>query len=126
MKEITIKTSRWMVINQKPVEDSAEASQQLSATPNVTGDGTETVSELAVKKFVVLSLIAGGRAKRIACGQWGNSEAYQKMSDQLKLVPSCSIAAELSTDGGEITPVTGRAFCALPLPIFTGLPVHVR
>ena len=44
----------------------------------------------------------------------------------MKLVPWASVAAELGTDPSSTAKTVGRAFTFLPLPVRTGLPVHVN
>ena len=44
----------------------------------------------------------------------------------LRLVPWVGVAALVSVDGVTAAPSKGRAFCFLPLPTETGLPVHVN
>ncbi|KAJ1475490.1 hypothetical protein T484DRAFT_1828078, partial [Baffinella frigidus] len=44
----------------------------------------------------------------------------------LRLVPWVGVAALVSVDGKTAVPSKGRAFCFLPLPAETGLPVHVN
>ena len=44
----------------------------------------------------------------------------------LRLVPWVGVAALVAVDGTTVAPCTGRAFCFLPLPAETGLPVHVN
>ena len=44
----------------------------------------------------------------------------------MKLVPWAAVAAELATDPSSDAKTVGRAFTFLPLPVRTGLPVHVN
>lgn len=75
------------------------------------------------EKWQVCNQLGGPRASAIA-----QSEKAQHM----RLVPWAGVAARLSTsakEGGgkdEVSPVRGGAYCFLPLPVNTGLPVHVN
>lgn len=66
------------------------------------------------------------------CTQFGGGQASQiariPANAHLKLVPIAGVAACLSTEGEEIVvrQRSGAAYCFLPLPIQTGLPVMVN
>lgn len=94
----------------------------------------EKVKHRAVAEYVSIHGLVGGNAKRLAC-----SEAAR----HLKLVPfggvSCCTRLTEEEFGGEDTgdvsrassekvypPINGQAFCFLPMPIFTQLPVFVN
>lgn len=73
--------------------------------------------------YFIVSGFGGGEAKRLACDE---------SMRHLKLVPMGSVAACMSKIGSnslqpKIFPsITGQAFCFLPLPINTTLPVHLN
>ena len=43
-----------------------------------------------------------------------------------KMIPWVGVAAKLPTGAGGSIKLPGRAFCFLPLPVHTGLPVHIN
>ena len=73
--------------------------------------------------YFIVSGFGGGEAKRLACDE---------SMRHLKLVPMGSVAAcmfktGLSTSSAKIfPPIAGQAFCFLPLPINTTLPVQLN
>lgn len=79
------------------------------------------------EQWQVCNQLGGPRATAIA-----DSDKAQHM----RLVPWAGVAARLSTsaaaspdrgDGENVTPPPrGAAYCFLPLPVITGLPVHVN
>ena len=81
-----------------------------------------------------MSLIdhAGGKeAQRqpwlVACGLGGPQALKMATAkDSRGLVPWAGVAAPVQSMEAEITPLVGRAFCFLPLPVLTGFPVHVN
>ena len=83
------------------------------------GDGHDAVPQLArTDTWLLCSSIGGGRARVMAT----------KDVSSRGLVPWAGIAAHLSSEDGEQQhpALRGRAFCFLPLPVHTGLPVHVN
>ena len=85
------------------------------------GDDHDAVPQLArTDTYLLCSSIGGGRARSMAT----------KDVSSRGLVPWAGVAALLSPDDGEQqqqqSPLRGRAFCFLPLPVHTGLPVHVN
>ena len=74
------------------------------------------------ERWMVSSSLAGGRARALALSEAGVTRG---------LVPWVGVAArvphpETSDDATSSETVDGRAFCFLPLPVKTGLPVHVN
>ena len=94
---------------------------------NCSIDASKTAALLCAREEALYLLVAGlcgGEARRVAC-----SEDMR----HLKLVPLGAIAACLarsgcahSSTGGLFSGVPGQAYCFLPLPVLTGLPVHVN
>ena len=90
-----------------------------------TGTGTEeaggetkdnsSMQYMRRDRFLISQCIGGGRAKELAC---------EVKNRHLKLVPWGGVAAHL-VESGE-TPEVGRAFCFLPLPVQTNLPIHIN
>ena len=77
-------------------------------------EGEHVVSE----RWAILSALGGGEAKLMA---------VDPATAHLRLVPWAGVACLLQRDqGAPALPVRGRAFCFLPLPAETGLPVHVN
>eukprot|EP01083_Nonionella_stella_P165464 550499_1 len=66
-------------------------------------------------EFAVCESIGGGDSIAIACSHPG-----------LKLIPYGSVAVRLQKTESQVAALNGRAFTFLPLPINTGLPVHVN
>lgn len=65
-----------------------------------------------IEKYLVCNQLGGGKAREIACAAENES---------LKLIPWAGIAGRIGD-----SPMEGRAFCFLPLPVKTGLPVHIN
>ncbi len=75
----------------------------------------------AEEQWLVLNVLGGGDAKRLAIESRYNGRGY---------VPWTGVAAQIAKQepgrGAETTPaVEGQAFTFLPLPVKTGLPIHV-
>eukprot|EP00456_Euglypha_rotunda_P014004 TRINITY_DN14329_c0_g1_i1.p1 TRINITY_DN14329_c0_g1~~TRINITY_DN14329_c0_g1_i1.p1 ORF type:complete len:126 (+),score=18.13 TRINITY_DN14329_c0_g1_i1:41-379(+) len=71
--------------------------------------------------FLVYEQLGGGKALKLAV------EASSK--GHMKLLPWGGVAAHLWRDGKPLPRQSrfgGSAFCFLPLPILTGLPIHVN
>lgn len=75
--------------------------------------------EVEVLRFLVLNQLGGGECARIA-----NDPANANQ----RLVPWGGVAVLLPSvaDPASFKPVSGMAFCFLPLPALTYLPIHVR
>ena len=76
----------------------------------------------AEEQWLVLNVLGGGDAKRLAVQSRNNGRGY---------IPWTGVAAQIAKQepgrNTETTPaVEGQAFTFLPLPVKTGLPVHVR
>lgn len=74
------------------------------------------------EQWLVLNTLGGSQAKRIACQSKSNGRSY---------VPWTGVAAQIGiqrpgADRESVPPVAGQAFFFLPLPVRTGLPVHVN
>ena len=91
-------------------------------TESHQGENNRAVGQENALYFIV-SGFGGGEAKRLACDD---------SMRHLKLVPMGSVAACMSRTGLISTqpkifpPITGQAFCFLPLPINTTLPVQLN
>lgn len=74
------------------------------------------------------------REKWQVCNQLGGPRATaiaeSEKAAHMKLVPWAGVATRLSTtsvvEGRQPPPPRGAAYCFLPLPVNTGLPVHVN
>ena len=82
------------------------------------GDGEESTPELArTESWLLCSTIGGGRARTMATGDVSGRG----------LVPWAGVAALLPDEASAVdAALRGRAFCFLPLPVHTGLPVHIN
>lgn len=87
-----------------------DAIEAAGASAHVLPSASEKT--LGVEKYLVCNQLGGGRARELACAA-GN--------ESLKLIPWAGIAGRISD-----TPINGRAFCFLPLPVKIGLPVHIN
>ena len=67
--------------------------------------------------FFYFFLQGGGRARELAC---------DNKNRHLKLVPWGGVAAHVIDETKDMEPDVGRAFCFLPLPVITGLPLHIN
>ncbi|XP_067684345.1 sacsin-like [Haliotis asinina] len=52
------------------------------------------------------------------------NEAWE--NGNICLLPQGGVAVQIAAGGKSVQPIMGKAFCTLPLPITTGLPVHVN
>ena len=93
--------------------DSIGAGAYAETTGGAVGDGDQT----GTRTFVVSHALGADLAPLVASGR-------EKFG--MKLVPWASVAAELGTDPSSTAKTVGRAFTFLPLPVRTGLPVHVN
>jgi len=73
--------------------------------------------QVLTERWAILSALGGGEAKLMA---------IDPSTAHLRLVPWAGVAALLQRDSAPAQAVKGRAFCFLPLPAETGLPVHVN
>lgn len=83
--------------------------------------------QVSIKKYeyFIVTGLRGGEAKDMAC---------DSNLRHLKLVPFSSIAICIQTNLNDdslqessiVIPLKGQAFSYLPLPVFTGLPIHVN
>ncbi len=87
-------------------------------------DGADGASAQVTDEFLISQCIGAGAARDLAC---------DPKSAHLKLIPWGGVAAHLShtvvSDGSGNSgglQRDGRAFCFLPLPVMTKLPVHVN
>jgi sacsin len=118
------------------VEDAAAARAERAAYKRMTAAGvlahscyrvrfvTTTVepggaSSSTIETYVISQAHGGGRSASLAstaAAQYG-----------MRLVPWAAVAARVpSADAAASTPEEGVAFCTLPLPVRTGLPVHIN
>ena len=67
--------------------------------------------------YLVCSGLGGGSCLRLAC---------DGKNRDMKFLPWAGVAAHLTRNGNSPEPTTGNAFCFLPLPTETGLPVHIN
>ncbi|TMW63551.1 hypothetical protein Poli38472_002492 [Pythium oligandrum] len=74
-------------------------------------DGQSELVE-STEKYLVCNQLGGGRARDMACATENES---------LKLIPWVGVAGRIDN-----YQVEGRAFCFLPLPVRTGLSVHIN
>ena len=93
--------------------DSVGAGAYAETTGGADGDGDQT----RTRTFVVSHALGADLAPLVASGR-------EKFG--MKLVPWAAVAAELGTDPSSDAKTVGRAFTFLPLPVRTGLPVHVN
>ena len=97
----------------------ASKPHQLPLT-DMTVDILRTEGDVVqTERWAILSALGGGEARLMAIdpANWKRG---------LRLVPWAGVAALLSREGQPSPAVKGRAFCFLPLPAETGLPVHVN
>jgi sacsin len=79
-------------------------------------DGAGGVPEVSLESYLISQALGGGRSAMLAAAgasQYG-----------MRLVPWAAVAARIAD--ATLTPEEGFAFCFLPLPVRTGLPVHVN
>ncbi len=78
------------------------------------------------QRWLVCNLLAGGAARQLALQ--GAAPAGNSGTMPRGWVPWAGVAAPINVDKQveELEPFQGRAFCFLPLPTLTQLPVHVN
>ena len=98
-----------------PQETLPKFTDQIEITTEYAANSNKTSCSMQkhVSKFLISQRLGGGRARQIACS---------RENLRLKLVPWGGVAVNLTTGSKRV----GRAFCFLPLPAETGLPVHVH
>lgn len=93
-------------------------SREIVIVNNIKSDGTNDTTKHV---YLTVSGLCGGEAKKMSC----NEDVRH-----LKLVPFGSVSICLrSRVNDEIISfpsIKGQVFCYLPLPIFTGFPVHMN
>ena len=64
----------------------------------------------------------------LICSISGTGKSFEMAKQKQNLVPLAGVAMQITIEGHEYKPIkdTGHLFCFLPLPIKTGLPVHVN
>ena len=64
----------------------------------------------------------------LICNISGTGKSFEVAKQKQNLVPLAGVAMQIEIEGSEYKPVedTGHLFCFLPLPIETGLPIHVN
>ena len=105
--------------------DLPKATQIVEITSKVIARGNHTrIDEIitATDTYLISQCIGAGAARDVAC---------DPVSAHLKLIPWGGVAAHLSHNisndsGDSALNREGRAFCFLPLPVQTHLPVHVN
>jgi len=96
-------------------EDEIEISE-MSSPVTVKGD-TNCIVKTQIDEYLICTALGGGECRQIAC-----KEEYR----HLKFLPWGGVAAHLKRDGNHVMELSGNAFCFLPLPAETGLPVHIN
>ncbi|KAJ8612133.1 hypothetical protein CTAYLR_002440, partial [Chrysophaeum taylorii] len=86
----------------------------LRRVPAAEGERDYVVEINGDQRWVVCNQLGGGAASRLAAA-----------SPDLRLVPWAGVAARVANARGDLG-VRGRAYCFLPLPVRTGLGVHVN
>ena len=108
-------------INTYPGAAMALAGAVGAATVARVGEGVAQGERAERVDFLVVSGLQGGAAKRMACDE---------STRHLKLVPFGAVAACVGRTGASALSMyptlPGQAFCFLPLPVHTQLPVHVN
>lgn len=99
----------------KPVSDGGEAHQvnaDVAAVVSGSGSNKERIeTERAGQSWLVCNRLGGGRARAHALAPEARGRGF---------VPWAGVAARLDAE------IAGRAFCFLPLPVTTHLPVHTN
>lgn len=74
------------------------------------------------EEWLLLNCIGGGAARDMACSPQAASNA--------RWIPWIGVGIKLGVSRGSdlqfVAPVEGQAFSFLPLPVMTGLPVHIN
>lgn len=106
--------------------------ERLQGTPTADLPLSVHRKEIVVKQAAAAAVEGGGsaveellsRAEWLVCMLIGGESALQTSYDAstLKLVPMAGVATRLPP----ASPVSGRAFVSLPLPVETMLPLHVN
>jgi sacsin len=102
---------------QTPLNRLPRVTQHLTVAFRGSEDGSSTIDE---DSFLVCAGIGGGGARDFAC-----DERHR----HLKFMPWGGVAAHIGRNGAlssPLPPLKGNAFCFLPLPVLTGMPVHIN
>lgn len=123
MTEFTAADSKslWDVVDTGEMHDSDaevhDADQDKPLLPRVKED-LVLRSTSRTETFIICELLGANRARELAV------DAAKR---NMKLLPWGGVAARISRDPGVTIAIEhGKAFCSLPLPVITGLPIHVR
>jgi sacsin len=113
--------SLWDLVETREVpNDDAEvhdADQDKPLLPRVKDD-LVLRSTLRTETFIICEQLGANRARDLAV------DAAKR---NMKFLPWGGVAARISREHGVTVAIEhGKAFCSLPLPVSTGLPIHVR
>ena len=90
----------------------------LPSTQHLTAVSFTSPTSSTDDVYLVCVALGGGRCREMAA-----NESYRHM----KFIPWGGVAAHISRNGQPAAPMqSGSAFCFLPLPVSTGMPVHVN
>ena len=131
MPESSLPTSvGWMDLTVKCAADEAfrmNRDGRMGATRVASEDGHILMETR--ERWMVCSSLAGGRARRLALSETGISRGLVPWVGVAARVPHPDDpSADTLTEAAAAVKasIEGRAFCFLPLPVKTGLPVHVN
>ena len=118
-----IKNLSSTVVNQSENGNDAGLEIQLNIPESNKLDSKDnnilktSPGKINVDSYLIVSALGGGDCKKIAC-----DSTYRHM----KFIPWGGVAAHLKRNDNMVCDVVGNAFCFLPLPAETGLPVHIN
>ena len=112
LKTATSKASMYAKLLRTPESELPSLTQQVEIKSQYMNVHNKSSTE-QLDTYLIVQRLGGGNARKIACS---------KELSHMKLVPWGGVAAHLNTE----TKRVGKAFCFLPLPAETGLPIHVH
>ncbi len=102
-------------LDEKPEKEEKPASTDELKSQIIDTQQMKT-PQIHQEKFLVYEMMGGGEARRMA---------IDVENQRHKLLPWAGVAANISVSR-QNKAFTGHAFCFLPLPVTTGLPVHAN
>eukprot|EP01119_Soliformovum_irregulare_P012369 TRINITY_DN3204_c0_g1_i4.p1 TRINITY_DN3204_c0_g1~~TRINITY_DN3204_c0_g1_i4.p1 ORF type:complete len:1563 (+),score=556.25 TRINITY_DN3204_c0_g1_i4:193-4689(+) len=103
------------LLNEYAAKRKTKKAYTLSSTYKISLDITSTIQS---------------NVPRTSSEEWliinGSATGMDDLEQQLGQIQWGGVAACLHRDGVSFPPIEGRAYCFLPLPIDTGLPIHVN
>ena len=112
--------------------EEAETPSTILGRSGIILDIQSSVTEDGRPFFQDTTTLPSGVETWLVASSMGKGEALKFSRGKKGLIPSAGVAVRLSLDNGSVSGLLcpsdfkGTLFCYLPLPIYSGLPVHVN